>query len=601
MEPEQPKAADKLPAHSRERLREILRWAEAKPQKVLEVFPNLSFAEQLSVLLLTSGQLRQDLILSSRFAPTLVPMLPEQEVYLTLKEIGLEDAVPMLSLMTQEQLRYVHDLEAWNKEHFEAKGFLKLLLIIRQCGEDKLADLLNTVDPEVLVLLLKECGRVSKFDLSNDPIEETERSPSMTYEGYYRYHPKRQELTPLLDPILRILKARHPERYGMIMESAYTDPPAEVEEEALRFRSSRMSEKGMPDFEEACEIYRKLPDQEFREGVFEPSTKTDPPTGVPLLYPIRWLPHDSFFREVLATLDDHPETDRIRAELATLGNKVLVAEGLEITSAEPLKFALHKVAGYLNLALEYLAGRDVNQAASWLTKTWLHHLFRLAYSQVQKLVDRARGTRDQTGFPWIDRFHYLVDSPLEETLRGLLRPRPLFFEGQKEADSLGFREFAGLDDLDLVAARMAAIEAIADLFVRHLGLAPETIKQTCLEGGLGDRLDTVKWTQVLHTLWVRGTLIGQRAFYPLLPAEVQQFIRQVFVTVPGSSAKGLDPQYTHALLRWSLDRTGSLEATTQVIIEGWIRSGAQRIEEELKDLGLESPVEGRFIQCLCVR
>jgi hypothetical protein len=601
MEPEKPKTPDAGTASSGQTLHEMLRWVEEEPGRILEAFPGLPFAEQLGVLLLTPGQLRQDLLLSSPLAGELVPMLPEQEVYLTLKEIGFEDALPILSLMTREQLHYVNDLEAWHKERFEAATFLKLIKMIHQCGEDKLADWLDAADPEILVLFLKEHGSVTKFDVTADPVETPVPHGSITYDGFYRYYPTRPEFAPLIDPILRILKTSNPEQYGMVMESTYRDLPSEIEEEALRFRSERLSEKGMPGFEEACEIYRPLTDEKFIEYTAEAPSNREPCTEIPALYPIRWLPADSFLREVLAALADHPETDRIRTELASLGNKVLIAEGMDVTSGEPLKGALKKVADTLTLALEHLAGKNVQEAASWLTRAWLHHLFRLGMSQTRKLAERARRVRDRAGFPWIDRFHLLADSPLDDTLRGLLKPRPLFYEGPGKEGLAEFRDFAGMEDLRLSEARVSATEAIADLFSEHLHASPERIKQVCLEAGLGDQLDRVGWSQVLQTAWVHQTLTGQPEFHPLTPAEAQQFLREAFVGVSGTSARKLDPQFTHTLLLWTLDRAGSPGEAPKEIIREWIQSGTTRIEEELEGLDPEKPIDSRFVKCLCIR
>jgi hypothetical protein len=357
----------------------------------------------------------------------------------------------------------------------------------------------------------------------------------------------------------------------------------------------------MPDFEEACEIYRPLTDESFMEQAAKLSTLVEPSDVTPALYPIRLLPAESFFREALAALGDHPETDRIRMELAALGNKVLIAKGLEVASVEPLKVALKKVSGTLTLALEYLEGNDVEKAASWLTRTWLHNLFRLGYSQVYKLAKEARRVRDRAGFPWIDRFHYLADSPLDETLRGLLKPRPLFFEGQGEDDPAAFRDFAGMEDLRIGSARMAATESLADLFEQHLHLTPGRIKAICLEGGLGDRLDTVRWSQVFQTLWLVRSLTGILEFRPLLPDEVRQFIRDTFTGTCGTTRRRLDPEFTNMLVSWSLERMGPLEEASQAIIEMWIQSGTKRVEEELKGFDPDRPIDSRFVQCLCIR
>jgi hypothetical protein len=601
MESEKPKTDDSGLAGSGPTLREMLRWVEEEPRRILDAFPGLPFAEQLGILLLSPGQLRQDLLLSSPLARELVPMLPEQEAYLTLKEIGLEDALPMLSLMTREQLHYVNDLEAWHKESFEAPGFLKILKMIHQCGEDKLADWLDAADPEILVLFLKECGSVTKFDVTEDPVEEPVPHTAITYDGFYRYHPKRQEFAPLLNPLLRVLQASNPERFGMVMESAYRDLAAEVEEQALRFRSRRLAEKGMPGFEEACEIYRPLTDEKFMEYTAEAPSSRESSAETPALFPVRWLPSDSFFREVLAALCDHPETDRIRTELAFLGNKVLIADGMDVTSDEPLKVALKKVADTLTLSLEHLAGRNVEEAASWLTRAWLHDLFRLGVSQVRRLAERARRVRDRTGFPWIDRFHLLADSPLGDTLQGLLKPRPLFYEGPGKEGLPDFRDFAGTGDLRISAARVSATEALADLFSEHLHASPEAIKQACLVAGLGDQLDRVSWSQVLQTAWVQRSLTGQPEFRPLAPDEVQQFLRKIFREVAAAAERRLDPAFTQTLLDWVLDRAGLQGEEEEEIIREWIQSGTKRIEEELAGLDPEKPADSRFIKCLCIR
>ena len=597
---EKPKASDGKAERLGRTLHEMLRRVQEEPERLLEAFPGLPLAEQLSVLLLAPARLRQDLILSSPRAARLVPMLPEQEVYLTLKEVGFEDALPILSLMSREQIHYLSDLEAWHKERFKAPDFLKIIKMIHQCGEDKLAEWLDAADPELLVLLLKQYGHVTKFDVTQDPMEDSARQTAITYDGFYRYHPKQQKLAPLLAPVLRILQITNPERYRMVMESAYRDLPSEVEDQALRFRSGRLSERGMPGFEEACEIYRPLTDEKFREYAAETASSGEAPERPPALYPIRWLPAGSFLQEVLARLEEHPETDRIRMELAALANKVLIAEGMDVTSPEPLKIALKKVADTLTLALEYLAGRDREEAAAWMTRAWLHHLFRLGTTQVRRLAERARLVRDRAGFPWIDRLHLLADSPLEDTLQGLLKPRPLFYQGPGREGPSEFRDFAGMEDLRITTARIAAIEALAQLFSRHLHLPPGEIKQACLEAGLGDQIDQVTWSQVLQTTWAVRTLTGQTKFRPLAPDESRQFLRTAFTGAPGTPARRLDPGFTQTLILWTTERTGPLDDEVQEIIRDWIRSGALKIEEELGGLDPEKPIDSRFIHCLCI-
>jgi hypothetical protein len=177
----------------------------------------------------------------------------------------------------------------------------------------------------------------------------------------------------------------------------------------------------------------------------------------------------------------------------------------------------------------------------------------------------------------------------------------MFYEGPGKEGLAEFRDFAGMEDLRLSEARISATEALADLFSEHLHASPEWIKQVCLEAGLGDQLDRVGWSQVLQTAWAHRMLIGQPEFRPLTPAEAQQFLREAFVDVAGTSARRLDPRFTCTLLDWGLNRAGSPGEEAEEIIREWIRSGTTRIEEELVGLDPEKPVDRRFVKCLCIR
>ena len=153
------------------------------------------------------------------------------------------------------------------------------------------------------------------------------------------------------------------------------------------------------------------------------------------------------------------------------------------------------------------------------------------------------------------------DSPLV-ALRMLFRAGSIYDPPGKEGLAQ-FRDFAGIEDVRIATARLAAAEAIADLFSKHLHLSPEKIKEICLEAGLGDQLDRVRWSRVLQTAWVHRTLTGQPEFRPLTPAEAQQFLRDSFMERTGTSARRLDPEFIRTLLLWVSDRTGALGEEVQ--------------------------------------
>lgn len=584
----------------RGKIRDLLLRIDKEPEKLLGMFPDLSLDEQMSLLLFAPGELRQELLLTTPHARQLVSMLPVQEVFFSLKEIGLKDAAPLLSLMTPEQLQYVSDMQIWEKDLFNAPDFLRLLQVLQQCGEDKFAEWLANLDVEVLALALMEFGWVTKFNVFDDAVETSDTPPYISYEGYYRFHFKQEELRPLIEPLFRILHTRNPEQYAQILESAYQDVHTEIEEAALQFRDGRLCDRGIPGFEDAQEIYQPLPTEQFHKGTAEPPPERDKsPVNAPL-YPVRWLPEEALFRKAFRTLAGRPEADFIRFELASLGNKVVVADRLEIKNHETLKWALKKVSGYLTIGLEHLAGKDVQQAATWILNTWLSRLFRVGYTQIHELNRLALNLKDRCGFRWIDRFHYLADAPLEETFRGLFRPRPLFFEGISEYNWIGFREFVGLEDVQVTKNRLQAAETLSAFFSK-LDLSPENIKIICLEGGLGDTLDMITWSQALHTLWARRTITDRLEFRPLSLSELDLFRQTVFSSETKSYGKKLSPDYMKSLLRWFDGQLSDLEEGVHEILRNWIACGIKQMEQELGGLPKNQKPDPRFIRCLCLQ
>lgn len=586
-----------------ERVRQALAWVEKDPDKLLEEFPEMTPSEQLELLPHVQADLRQELILSSPYAAELVARMPEEEVYVTLKEIGLDHAGPLLSLLTPDQDRFLGDLELWKKEEFEAGRLLEFVGRMRECGEDRLARWLEAIDPELLAATLRRHGRVRKFDIFQDPVEASDDGPFLAQEGFYRFYPRKPELLPVFEPILRILFARDSQRYGAVMESAYADQTAEVEEEALKWRESRLAEKGFPPPEEAAQIYRPLSRSEFERLVARTPVERGQTEGAPALRsPVLRLARDSLLFEALALSSSSPERDRIHTELAVLGNKVLAADGLELCDIEALRRSLGKVSGILTIALEMLAGNDPEKAAGWLRRTWLHFLFRLGYGQVDRLARRARSLLPAVRFQQVDRYHYLPDPPLDETLLALAKSRPVLAGFDTAGEPGGARDFQSTEDVKSAEGRLLLVETLASFFSEKLGLAPDRIRAICAEEGQEDRLDTIRWSQVLLTLWARRIGADASDFLPILPGQVRRFLEAAFEPRrPTEGVRRLRPAVLDEMLSWCDQRLVEVQQTARSLAREWISQTAAKLEQELGGLSEEAPIDGRFIACLCVR
>jgi hypothetical protein len=87
--------------------------------------------EARTALAAARGKRRLDIILDARDPQALVRALPADELYLTIRDIGLADAAPLVPLASAAQFKVFLDLEAWTKEGFEPRRVLPWLRAAR--------------------------------------------------------------------------------------------------------------------------------------------------------------------------------------------------------------------------------------------------------------------------------------------------------------------------------------------------------------------------------------------------------------------------------------------------------------------------------------
>jgi hypothetical protein len=73
------------------------------------------------------GRRRLDVVLDAKSPQALVRALPADEVYLTIREVGLGDAVPLVQLASPEQFKVFLDLAAWSSGVFDPRKALPWL------------------------------------------------------------------------------------------------------------------------------------------------------------------------------------------------------------------------------------------------------------------------------------------------------------------------------------------------------------------------------------------------------------------------------------------------------------------------------------------
>jgi len=100
------------------------------PQEAQKVFQSLPHQNQLELVLRSRGKERLHALFLSEHPDELVPSLSEQEVFLTIKEVGEKDCLELISLTTPEQFQYLLDIEFWKRDQLDPEKVLHWMEIL---------------------------------------------------------------------------------------------------------------------------------------------------------------------------------------------------------------------------------------------------------------------------------------------------------------------------------------------------------------------------------------------------------------------------------------------------------------------------------------
>ncbi len=211
------------------------------------------------------GRKRLDVILGARNPRALVRALPADELYLTIRDVGLSDAAVLVQLASAYQFKVFLDLEAWRHDAFDPRKALPWLRAARAGAQRepraaaRWARKLARLDAEVLLLVLR--ATVRAHDLEKDPDPEFESEHFMRApEGKYMIEflvegVEYAAIRGLLDD----LYAENPFMATRLLSSLEWDLPSEVEESALRWRTGRLADLGHPTLEDALSWFARPP------------------------------------------------------------------------------------------------------------------------------------------------------------------------------------------------------------------------------------------------------------------------------------------------------------------------------------------------------
>jgi hypothetical protein len=166
--------------------------------------------------------------------------------------------------------------------------------------------------------------------------------------------------------------------------------------------------------------------------------------------------------------------ERLPWEIVSLANHVLVADAAGLADIEATHRSMRKAFQTLDIGLKYLSQEEPVKAARVLETVPIIRIFQTGFSLALRLKWTAESMVKRGWLAALDRGVDILDSPLEETVRALLRKRPLFFCAEGGGNE---RPFEKLEEVALVEERLERTSLLGKLVHENLGVSAEEINR----------------------------------------------------------------------------------------------------------------------------
>lgn len=495
-----------------------------------------------------------DRILDSPTPAHIVQAMTEEDLFWLVQDIGPEDALPILSIASNDQWQYFLDIELWRQDQIDQKSAIRWLDLLMRADSERLVVWTANEQADLVCLCLYRGVEVRIVEDDDSALSLEEGFFSLDNVIHIRILDN--ENFDTLKTYLERLAAFEYDRFYALMLGLASVSAIETEETLYRIRNVRLAEKGFLPFEEAIGIYQHRKPESLlgrigsgpasRSTISESSPHRQP---VPISTSLLVQPSD-FFHAALTRLQEDTNTyERIQSEFASMCNQILSADSLAIRDREALIQVVKKACGYLSIGLEDLSGGKGNDAVRFVKEATLIEIFGVGYGKALELSWLASKWVKTSWFSSQGLSRDFWGGDWGGQLKGILKKRPLLFTGFKEAEN--YREFKTLDEVGRCHDALNKMSALDKAFLR---LFPEGVE------GLGPYSDDSRltWKSLLLTIWARQIIdrseVKSSTLTPLSLEELLVFWPTLFVGNEGALRIG--EQCGASLMQWMESRCG---------------------------------------------
>ncbi len=508
-----------------------LEWIKSNPQKVEEVLSRMSIPEQVRCVQSLRGKDQMDLLILSSQAVQVARLLPEEDIYFMVKEVGEEDALPVLAIISEKQLQYLFDMEWWRGDKFLPQKAMDWLLWVEKANDRQLLHWLLTEDFDQKVMVLQSLIKVFKQDEMTDQYEGVESLEHFTLDGVFDIFTKVPDVASLLKNLFKLLYVEDQKVFYALMEAVIWYQITPTVEAAYRRWRSRVEEKGVLSYEEAIGVYSLLDADSLKLEAPSHEVFVDPelPYAVAPVHPLTDTDPLTFFGQCLAMMKNHERQNAICWELMYLANKVMVADQQEFGNLASHHETMRKVLGFINIGLELGAGGDITKGESLLNQTWIQSLFQVGYAGIMRLKWEGEKLIKENG-PLLE---YLLTPGYMDHLAASVARFPkigvLLTEGTEEAETnVQWRYLESLQDIQVLENFLNLTRFYVRFARQSLNLSLEKIQQFLEEARFPANKEDLDVTVLTLTALARFTLFKEIECQPLMPEGARSFLQSIF-------------------------------------------------------------------------
>ena len=521
--------------------------------------------------------------------PAILEGLSPSELYFLMKDIGPQDAAPMLVGATDEQLSRLVDFDAWEGHSFAPERFTAWLDLAAGESDEVAIRMLRAADPEALALQFIKQARIIEVDKTPEQVDvyggrdEVFQTPD---NAFWVISEIGADAVPDLKKLVEMLYAEDIVWARDLLKASAWELVASLEDEALRFRTSRLGEEGFPSPEEAQQIYKMVDMVRLKALMAEHGDRLRAPRTAAQTRALWDLGgargfNGSLLTRALASMRAGPRKTSIVRSLAHLLGEVVMAETRgDFGDSEAAARAPARLHGFVSAGLEHLGSAEEKDAADLLERLHPRILFRVGYTLLLGIRGRARDCLRNAGAA--QGFRLLDEVPWGSALEAAAAFVPQLHSALDHPGGTSQREIQGLADVRRLRTLVSDAAVRLKFVTETLGAAPATLAEWIAEDGRGH----VTCTTLVATALL-GALVDLPPVTPLTP---DQLVTALDLWMPWDEAAG--KRVTEEILR---DTLGKRLGTESPAVQQLLADAEEQIRSNFEELTPGTPPDIRVL------